>query len=190
MERRGVYLAVSVVAPWAAIVGAGAWAAVVSRELWHLASGGGAIGLAVACGRVAYGTPGQQPGWSRARLLGYASRAGPWRFLSGARTSNAASSRRRQKPSMARSNASLPGAGTTGCGTALIAFRTRSGWTPDPTTASSRAWVCTSSAVTTPVSLPTASTICRWSTVRLRRLVCVSVLRRRGDAVSKEPRLL
>src|SRR4051794_13145815 len=127
MERRGVYLAVSVVAPWLAIVGAGAWAAVVSRELWHLASGGGAIGLAVAGGLVAYGTPGQQPGWSRARLLGYASRAGPWRFLSGARTSNAASSRRRQKPSMARSNASLPGAGTTGCGTALIAFRTRSG---------------------------------------------------------------
>ena len=115
MERRGVYLAVSVVAPWLAIVGAGAWAAVVSRELWHLASGGGAIGLAVAGGLVAYGTPGQQPGWSRARLLGYASRAGPWRFLSGARTSNAASSRRRQKPSMARSNASLPGAGTTGC---------------------------------------------------------------------------
>jgi hypothetical protein len=64
MDRRRVCLAVLVVAPWLAIVGAAlvAWAAVVSHEPWHLAWGGAGIALAVAGGLVAHRTLERHPG--------------------------------------------------------------------------------------------------------------------------------
>jgi hypothetical protein len=58
MDRRLLYLAALVLAPWLAIVGGAvmAWGALVSREPWHIAAGGTVIGLAVGGGVVAYGT--------------------------------------------------------------------------------------------------------------------------------------